>query len=68
LTLLNFLEIGWFVNHENEASEKALLEEMESYIAELAQLTNDPSLRAEAVQHQEKLEKLKAMVNLLTPH
>ena len=67
LTLLNFLEIGWFVHHENEASEKALLEEMESYIAELAQLTNDPSLRAEAVQHQEKLEKLKAVVNLLTP-
>lgn len=64
LTLLNFLEIGWFVHHENEASEKALLGEMESYIAELPKLTSDASLLIEVAQHQEKLEKLRTLVGL----
>ncbi len=64
LTLLNFLEIGWFVHHENEASEKALLQEMEGYITELLQLTNDSSLLVEVAQHQEKLEKLRAVIGL----
>jgi len=64
LTILNFLEVGWYVHNENEASEKALLKEMEAYISELPQLTNDPSLRAESIQHQEKLEKVKAVVGV----
>lgn len=58
LTILNFLEACWFVNHENEQQEQALFGEMTEKANEIARLTNDEKLLADAQRDLEKIQEL----------
>lgn len=63
LTILNFLEASWYVNHENEQQEQALFDEMNNRANEIKGLTNDQKLLEDAQRHIEKIQELsKTMV------
>ncbi|GGD70573.1 hypothetical protein GCM10011514_38280 [Emticicia aquatilis] len=58
LTLLNFIEACWFVNHENELQEQLLFDEMMAKAHEVELLTTDEKLLAEAQRHLNKIHEL----------
>jgi tetratricopeptide (TPR) repeat protein len=63
LTILNFLEASWYVNHADEQEEHMLFNEMIEKANEIEHLTDDPKLLADAQQHLEKIHELsKVMV------
>ena len=59
VTLLNFVETGWYLNLEGNGSSRAHFEQMLAYAQEAEQLTNDPAIIGEARQQLEKLEELR---------
>ncbi|AFK03954.1 hypothetical protein Emtol_2819 [Emticicia oligotrophica DSM 17448] len=62
LTILNFLEACWFVNHEDELQEQLLFDEMTAKAYEISTLTNDTKLLSEAQRHLEKIQELSKLL------
>ncbi|WP_435357939.1 hypothetical protein [Emticicia sp. SJ17W-69] len=62
LTMLNFLEACWYVNHENELQEQTLFDEMTAKAKEVHQLTTDVNLLADAQRHLNKIQELSKMM------
>lgn len=55
LTILNYLEAGWYLNEDNPQNQRALLNDMIQKAREVETLVQDEKLIAEARQHLEKL-------------
>ncbi len=62
LTILNFLEACWYVNHENEQQEQALFDEMTAKANEISHLTTDENLLIDAQRHLDKIQELSKMM------
>ncbi len=62
LTILNFLEACWYVNHENEQEEQALFDEMMVKANEISQLTTDENLLIDAQRHLYKIQELSKLM------
>lgn len=62
LTILNFLEACWYVNHENEQQEQALFDEMTTKANEISHLTTDENLLIVAQRHLDKIQELSKMM------
>jgi hypothetical protein len=59
VTLLNFVETSWHLNLEGNTSNHELFEQMLAKAQEAKQLTNDPTILAEAAEQLERLEQLR---------
>ncbi len=59
VTLLNFVETSWHLNLEGNTSNHDLFEQMLAKAQEAKQLTNDPTILAEAAEQLERLEQLR---------
>lgn len=62
LTILNFLEACWYVNHENEQEEQALFDEMTVKANEISHLTTDENLLIDAQRHLYKIQELSKLM------
>ncbi len=62
LTILNFLEACWFVNHESEQQEQALFDEMTVKANEISHLTTDDNLLIDAQRHLDKIQELSKLM------
>ncbi len=58
MTLLNRLELFWYLHNESPDEESSRLSEMQEMINEIASLTRDDKLLSEADFHQQKLSQL----------
>ncbi|MDX2134357.1 MAG: hypothetical protein SFV52_06210 [Saprospiraceae bacterium] len=63
-TLLNFVEACWHLNLEGKGANTALFEEMVAKTNEALHLSDDPHIRDEAHRHLERLESLRAALQL----
>ncbi|RDB06465.1 hypothetical protein [Runella aurantiaca] len=63
LSILNFLEACWYVQHSTEVQEQTLFNEMQIKAAELLTLTSDASLLSDAQRHLSKIQKLKTTIH-----
>jgi hypothetical protein len=59
VTLLNYVETSWHLNLAGNGSNRALFEQMLRNTQEAKQLTNDPTIIAEAEEQLEQLEQLR---------
>lgn len=59
LTLLNYIEASWHVGNADNGWNPERYEDMESKVAEVSALSNDPEILKEVHFHQEKLRQLK---------
>ncbi|MEM9143518.1 MAG: hypothetical protein AAGA86_11065, partial [Bacteroidota bacterium] len=62
ITLLNKLEMEWLLHNENPLEEKERLALMEEHVEEIKKLVNDGGLLLKVKDHENRLEKLKAII------
>lgn len=62
LTILNFLEAGWFVSQPNGLAEQSLFQEMTEMAVEIENLVQDAFLHKQANRHLLRLEELRLVL------